>query len=174
MRVGLFDHFGWAITVTVTGDGTVVDRRRVALVEPGVTPAPIHYDGKELGAQGVAELLPRVRASVTRASAAALDELTVASPEPISALFLRTWPADFPTDVETQLRSPYEARADAILYREILAEVAEARGWAVHTYEVKAVLAAIDDAILAAPRATLGAPWTKDHRIALAAVLASA
>jgi hypothetical protein len=37
----------------------------------------------------------------------------------------------------------------------------------------KAVLAAIDAAVLQAPRASLGPPWTKDHRIALAAVLSA-
>jgi hypothetical protein len=171
MHVGIYDHFGWAVAVTVDGDGTVVDRRRLELVEADITPAPIHYDGKSLDVQGVAALVERVRASVVRATATALDELAASLPAPITALALRTWSPDFPTDIETQLRSPYEARADAIMYRQILADAAETRGWAVHLYEAKAVLAAIDAAVLQAPRASLGPPWTKDHRTALAAVL---
>jgi hypothetical protein len=171
VRVGIYDHFGWAVAVTVDDDGAVVDRRRIELVEPDVTPAPIHYDGASRSVDGVAELVADVRASVTRATARALDELAASLPSPVTSLSLRTWPPDFPSDIETQLRSPYEARADAIMYRQILAEAAEARGWAVLLYEAKAVLAAVDEAVLQAPRAALGAPWTKDHRTALAAVL---
>jgi hypothetical protein len=159
------------VAVTVGRDGTVVDRRRMELVEPGVTPAPIHYDGKSLDADGVRALVKDVRASVARATAAALDELAASIASPIGSLALRTWPPDFPADVETQLRSPYEPRADAIMYRQILAARAEARGWAVERYEVKRVLAAIDDSVLRAPRAVLGPPWTRDHRVALAAAL---
>ena len=47
------------------------------------------------------------------------------------------WPADFPDDIAVQRRSPYEARADAIMYRQVLAELAHARGWEVHFYDAK-------------------------------------
>jgi hypothetical protein len=171
MRLGIYDHFGWAVAVTVDDRGQVVDRRRMELVEPDVTPAPIHYDGKSLDVQGVTALVQEVRASIARATARELDELTEALPAPVESISLRTWSPDFPTDIETQLRSPYEARADAIMYRQILAEAAEARGWAVVLYEAKQVLGAVDDAVLQAPRIVLGTPWTKDHRTALAAVL---
>ena len=124
MRVGIYDHFGWAIAVTVDPKGEVVDRRRIELIEADVTPAPIHYDGKVLDVDGVTALLVDVRASVARASTAAFDELSAAAAAPITSISLRTWPPDFSTDVETQLRSPYEARADAIMYRQVLAEVA--------------------------------------------------
>ena len=46
---------------------------------------------------------------------------------------------DFPTDIAVQLRSPYEARADAIMYRQILADLSHARGWKVHFYDAKTV-----------------------------------
>ena len=77
-----------------------------------------------------------------------------------------------------QRRSPYEARADAIMYRQELSELAHARGWEVHLYDAKAVegqasrmLAGRADEVLRGPRATLGPPWTKDHRMALAATI---
>lgn len=77
-----------------------------------------------------------------------------------------------------QRRSPYEARADAIMYRHVLAELAHARHWDVHFYDAKdvigratALLADRADAVLEAPRATLGPPWTKDHPTALAATI---
>lgn len=171
MRVGIADHLGWAIAVTAS-EGEVVDRRRIELVEPGLSPAPIHYESSRLDVAATAELVARVRASVARASAAALDELASALPAPVRSLSLRAWPPDFPDDIAVQRRSPYEARADAIMYRQELAELAHARGWEVHFYDAKAVegqaAASVD---LHSPRATLGPPWTKDHRVALAAAI---
>ena len=60
------------------------------------------------------------------------------------------------------------------------AELAHARGWDVHLYDAKAVLGHVarmlEDsagAVLNDPRATLGPPWTRDHRQALAAAIAA-
>jgi hypothetical protein len=44
-------------------------------------------------------------------------------------------PLDFPDDIAVQRRAPYEARADAIMYRQELSELAHARGWEVHLYD---------------------------------------
>ena len=178
MRVGIADHFGWAIAVTASDDHRVVDRRRIELVEPGVTAAPIHYDAPRLDVAATAALVDQVRASVARATAASLDELAAAVAEPIVSISMRTWPLDFPTDIAVQRRTPYEARADAIMYRQILADVARARGWDVHLYEAKRVLTQAADAlgdraddVLESVRAKLGPPWTKDHQLALAATI---
>jgi hypothetical protein len=174
LRLGIADHLGWAIAVTASVDHEVVDRRRIALVEPGISPAPIHYE-----AAATAALVAEVRASIVRATSAVFDELEAALPAPILSISLRTWPLDFPDDIEVQRRVPYEARADAIMYRQELSELAYARGWEVHLYDAKAV---IGQAVgLLADRADevlepgIGPPWTKDHRTALAAtVVASA
>jgi hypothetical protein len=122
----------------------------------------------------MAALVAAVRASVERASGAALDAL----PGPVESVSLRFWPLDFPAEIEVQRRSPWEARADAVMYRQILAELAHARGWAVHCYDAKtveaeasALLGVRAHAVLHGPRATLGPPWTRDHRIALAATV---
>ena len=178
MRLGIFDHFGWAVAVTASADHTVVDRRRIELVEPGLTAAPMHYESKRLSVAATAALVAQVRASVVRAATAALDELTAALPETIVSISLRSWPLDFPDDIAVQRRAPYEARADAIMYRQVLAELAHARSWDVHLYDAKAVvgqavsiLGARADEVLEGPRTILGPPWTKDHRIALAATI---
>jgi hypothetical protein len=42
MRLGIADHLGWAVAVTASADHEVVDRRRIELVEPGISAAPIH------------------------------------------------------------------------------------------------------------------------------------
>jgi hypothetical protein len=178
MRVGIADHFGWAVAVTASADHEVVDRRRIELVEPGLTAAPIHYESHRLDVPATVALVAKVRASVVRATSAALDELATRLPAPVVSISLRTWPLDFPADIAVQRRSPYEARADAIMYREVLSELAHARDWEVHLYNAKEVIGqAVSklgeraDEILQGPRARLGPPWTKDHRTALAATI---
>jgi hypothetical protein len=178
MRLGIADHFGWAVAVTATADHEVVDRRRMELVEPGLPAAPIHYEGARLDVTGTAALVAEVRASIVRATATAFDELAAALPASVVSISLRAWPLDFPCDVAVQRRPPYEARADAIMYRHVLAELAHARGWAVHVYDARhvvgqaaTVLGERADEVLYGPRARLGAPWTKDHRTALAATV---
>jgi hypothetical protein len=64
------------------------------------------------------------------------------------------------------------------MYRQELSELAHARGWDVHVYDARAVigqaarlLAGRADEVLQGPRAVLGPPWTKDHRMALAATI---
>lgn len=169
VRVGIADHLGWAVAVTARTDGTVVDRRRIELVEPDVAPMPVHHGIEELDDDAASALLAAVRASAVRATAAALDDL----PGGIDGLCLRHSPPDFPTDLATLRRSPWEARADAVMYRAVLADAAAARGWTVHRYDARTVEAGVGADRLAAPRATLGPPWTKDHRVALAAVIRS-
>ena len=178
MRLGIADHLGWAIAVTASGDHEVVDRRRIELVEPGISAAPIHYDRGRLDVAATATLVAKVRASVVGATSAALDEIATALPGAIMSISLRAWPLDFPDDIAVQRRAPYEARADAIMYRQELAELAHVRGWEVHLYDAKAVvdqaarmLAERADEVLLGPRRTLGPPWTKDHRVALAAAI---
>jgi hypothetical protein len=180
MRLGIADHLGWAVAVTASADHAVVDRRRIELVEPGVTPAPIHYESSRLDVDGTAALVAQVRASVARAAAASLDEIAAALPEPIVSISLRRWPPDFPEDIAVQRRVPWEARADAVMYRQILSELAHERGWEVHLYDAKAVegqaarkLAERADEVLHGTRARLGPPWDKDHRTALAAAIVS-
>ena len=181
LRLGIADHFGWAVAVTASADHGVVDRRRLELVEPDVTAAPIHYESHRLDVAATAALVAKVRESVTRAASAALDDLAAALPEPVVSMSLRTWPPDFPDDIAVQRRSPYEARADAIMYRQLLSDLAHARGWQVHLYRAQDVLgqaagllADRTDDVLHGPRDRLGPPWTKDHRLALAATVIAA
>lgn len=187
MRLGIAHHYGWAVAVTATDDHAVVDRRRIELIEPGLPAAPVHHEGgayemhrsgPPLDDDALAELVARVRASVVRTTAASLDELAAALPEPITSLSLRSWPPDFPSGIAAQRRVPYESRADSVMYCQVLAEQAAARAWSVHPYDAKSVeadarrvLGPRADDVLLGPRTRLGAPWTKDHRTALAATV---
>lgn len=181
LLVGIYDHLGWAVAVTATGDYDVVDRRRIELLESGMPSMPIHHapQGSSLGE--VEALVTRVRASAERATAASLEALAAALPESVTSVHLRALPAEFPTDIAVQLRAPYDSHADGIMYRQVLAAVAAARGWAVQFYDARtaeadaaALLAGRAGEVLRGPRERLGPPWTKDHRTALAATIVTA
>jgi hypothetical protein len=178
VRVGIADHFGWAVAVSASDTHDVLDRRRIALVEAGTTEAPIHYDSKHLDVAATTALVADWRASVRRAAVSELEGLAASLTEPIDSVSLRALPREFPTAMETIMRAPYEARADAVMYRTLLVEVTQERGWSVHFYDAKSVLAEArvvlgdrTDDVLDGPRARLGPPWTKDHRVALAATV---
>jgi hypothetical protein len=64
------------------------------------------------------------------------------------------------------------------MYIRVLAELGRDRGWTIHFYDAKQVedaaarrLGERANEVLRGPRATLGPPWTKDHRTALAATV---
>ena len=178
VRVGIAHHLGWAVAVTASVGHEVVDRRRIELIEPGMPTAPIEHEAKALDGDASARMVAEVRASVLRATSASLDQLAASLPEPLVSISLRAWPLDFPDDIVVQRRPPYESRADSVMYCQVLAECAHVRGWAVHLFDAKAVeaqaariLGARAGDVLHGPRATLGPPWTKDHRIALAATI---
>jgi hypothetical protein len=178
LLVGVYDHLGWAVAVTASSDHDVVDRRRIDLLEPGMPNMPIHHPEPGRSLKEVEALVARVRASAERATTASLDALAAILPAPVTSVHLRALPADFPTDIAVQLRPPYDARADAIMYRQVLASIATARGWAVRFYDVRtaetdaaAILGGRADEVLRGPRNRLGPPWTKDHQTALAATI---
>jgi hypothetical protein len=187
MRLGIAHHFGWAVAVAASADHKVADRRRIELIEPGVPAAPVHHAGgphllhrlaEPLDDSALAALVADVRASVARAASAALDEIAAALPEPVVSMSLRAWPAGFPQDIAVQRQVPYESRADSVMYRQVLAGLARGRGWDVHLYNAKDVeaeaariLGERADEVLHGPQATLGPPWSKDHRLALAATI---
>lgn len=187
MRVGIAHHLGWAVAVTAADDHVVVDRRRLELIEPGLPEAPVHHvggphamhrSGSSLSDDELAGLVADVRAAATRSSRAALDDLAAAVVAPITSIHLRAWPADFPTDMSVVRRVPYESQADSVMYREVLAELARERGWAVRLFDAKTVESAAAEilgdraeAVLHGPRVRLGPPWSKDHRVALAATV---
>jgi hypothetical protein len=187
VRIGIAHHLGWAVAVTAAADHRVVDRRRIELIGDGLPAAPIHHvggphemhrAGEPIDDDALAALVSEVRESVARAASSALDELAVELDQPILSISLRAWPADFPQDVTAQRKVPYESRADSIMYCQVLAQVGAARGWAIHTYDAKQVeadaariLGPRADEVLKGPRKMLGAPWSKDHRTALAATI---
>jgi hypothetical protein len=178
MRVGIAHHLGWAVAVTASAGHAVADRRRIELTEPGQPAAPVEHEAQLLDVAAAARMVAGARAAALRATSAALGQLAAALPGPVVSLSLRAWPLDFPADIAVQRRPPHASRADSVMYCQVLAECAHARGWAVHLFHAKDVeaqaariLGERAGAVLRGPRAALGPPWTKDHRIALAATV---
>ena len=176
--MGIAHHLGWAVAVTASAAHEVVDRRRIELLEPGQPAAPVEHDAGPLSDDEAARLVAQVRASALRIASASLDQLAASLPAPVVSLSLRAWPLDFPDDIAVQRRPPYQSRADSVMYCQVLAECAHERGWQLHLYsarDVEAQAAGIlgqrAGDVLGRPRATLGPPWTKDHRVALAATV---
>jgi hypothetical protein len=179
--IGVSDHGGWALLVTVARDGTLLDRRRVELVDDDLPALPHHHEGQGLPPDEAVALVERVRASAERHAVLALDAVTTAV-QPILGVALRTCQQLPPTIAERI--TDYRARnvADWVMYRKALAAAAAARGWPVHWYDPKKVFGAASralrvedfDAYFLHVRKAVGPPWNQDHRLAMAAAIVTA
>src|SRR5688500_3056726 len=164
--VGVADHWGWAILITVGSGGALLDRRRVELVERGVPAYPHHHDALKLPIDEGVALVERVTQSVNACASARLAELEATVPAEVTAIALRELPA-LPATIAERL-ADYRAQnvSDSVMYRDALARAATARGWSVHLYNPRRVLveaaaalgrSSIDD-LLDKTRAALGPP----------------
>src|SRR6185295_663056 len=121
--VGVADHNEWAILVSaaaVNGVPTIVDRRRVKLIEKGVPNQPYHHETLTLSS-GEAELLLRqVKRSIAASTALAFDRLAadLSSRYRIASITIRQPPlALLPATVAEVHRSYHVlCRADGMLY----------------------------------------------------------
>jgi hypothetical protein len=182
--IGVSDHGGWAVLVTVAGDGMLLDRRRVELVDEGLPKIPHHSEGQRLPLDEAVALVERVRVSAERHAKLRLDEVEMAVPGRISiqGVALRQCPV-LPLTIAERIKD-YRAQnvADWVMYRKALAAAAEARGWAVHWYDAKKVLDTASHALRIGDieahflqlRRSIGPPWGKDHRVAMAATIVAA
>jgi hypothetical protein len=179
--IGVSDHGGWAVLVTVARDGTLLDRRRVELVGEGLPKLPHHHDGQGLPLAEAVELVERVRVSAERHAVRAWDAVTLAVPH-ILGVALRECPQLPPTIAERIKDYRAQNVADWVMYRKALASAAEARGWPVHWYGAKGVLGAASQALRVEDREAhflrvrraVGPPWNKDHKLAMAAAIVAA
>ncbi|HEY2474311.1 MAG TPA: hypothetical protein VGI19_05860 [Candidatus Cybelea sp.] len=178
--IGISDHGGWAVFVTVARDGALLDRRRVELVDDFLPAIPHHHEAQRLPPNEAVALVERVRVSAERHAALALDAVALAV-QPILGVALRECPPLPPTIAERI--KDYRARnvADWVMYRKALAGAAAARAWPVYWYNPKNVFSAasaalrIDDfdAYSLEVRKAVGSPWNSDHKLAMAAAIVS-
>ena len=186
--VGVADHNGWAILVSaaaVNGEPTVVDRRRVRLIEKGVPNQPYHHETLALSDAAAEQLLRRVRRSIAACTALAFDQLSAdLGPQyRVTSITIRHPPlAHLPATVGEVRRSYYmSCRADGVLYQSAICTAARERDWEVllHgrgeelTQAAEALQASTYDVeqFLTDLRQTLKPPWTAEHRHAFAAAI---
>jgi hypothetical protein len=180
--IGVSDHGGWAVFVTVARDGTLLDRRRVELVDEDLPKIPHHSEGQALPIEEAVALVERVRASAERHATLCLESVAMTLPERIAGIALRECPRLPPTVAERITDARARNVADWVMYRQALAAAAGALGWAVHWYDVKTALAAAGDALgvenldahFRQLRESIGPPWGKDHKVAMAAAIVAA
>ena len=55
--VGVADHAGWAVLVTVSSDGSLLDRRRVALIDDALPKLPHHHEGQRMPLEKAVDLV---------------------------------------------------------------------------------------------------------------------
>lgn len=179
--IGVSDHGGWAVLVTADDNGTLLDRRRVELVDQALPKIPHHSEGQRLPIEEAVKLVERVRESAERHAKMVFDSLSAELPVRIAGVALRQCPELPPTIAERITNYRASNVADWVMYRQALAAAAEARGWPVHWFDPRQVQAlaskalGIDDldAHFAQLRRSIGPPWSQDHKLAMAAVIAA-
>ena len=168
--------------VTVARDGTMLDRRRVELVDEDLPKIPHHSEGQGLPLDEAVKLVERVRASAERHAKLVLEAVATAVPGRILGVALRKCP-ELPPTIAERIKD-YRAQnvADWVMYRNALAAAAEARSWGVHWYDARKVFDAASKKLRIADieahflkiRKTVGPPWNKDHKLAMAAAIVAA
>jgi hypothetical protein len=179
------------VLVTVARDGAFLDRRRVELVDKGLSSFPHHHEGqwaigrytdvpwaRPVSLPEALALVDRVRASATRCAHDSLETLAAAVPVPIASISIRACPKIPQTTEERIADVRAQTVADSVMYRDALAGAAEARGWVVRWYDRKSVfqeaaaaLGSDVEAFLHAMGRSIGPPWQADHKFAAAAAL---
>jgi hypothetical protein len=170
------------VLVTVTGDGTLLDRRRVELVDEDLPKIPHHSEGQALPLDEAVALVERVRVSAERHAKLSLDGIAMTVPGRILGIALRQCPKLPPTIAERITDYRAQNVADWVMYRKALAGAAESRGWAVYWFDAKKVFAATSEALgikdldahFLQLRRSIGPPWGQDHKMAMAAAIVSA
>jgi hypothetical protein len=186
--LGVADHNGWAVCVTVAvsrGVPVVVDRRRLELIEPGVPSQPYHHETVRMPRPEAEKLVARVRESVMRTTLARVSGLCeeLKPPYTIVGMTLRNPPLDYVPITVAEAHASYSVmcRADGMMYHDALCTAARRLKIAVTRLDrgEEAVRAAdrlgvsVDEVehFLQTVGKSLGPPWHKEHRLAAAAAI---
>lgn len=187
--VGVAENGNSAVLVTVSADGTLLDRRSIHLTR-GLPTHPYHHEGswavgryldspwaRKTSLPEAIALVERVREAAAVGARQGLEALAADVSVPISSIGIRICPT-LPATTEERITDTRAATmADSVMYREALAAAAEARGWTVYWYDreqvfqdAAVILAKKDiDAVLAEMGRVVGPPWQAKHKLAAAA-----
>src|SRR5690242_18995619 len=75
--IGVSDHGRWAVLVTINRDRTLLDRRHIELVDPGLPKIPHHSECQRLPIAEAVALVERVQASAERRAEIVLEEVAL-------------------------------------------------------------------------------------------------
>jgi hypothetical protein len=186
--VGVADHGGWAILVSaaaVKGEPTVIDRRRVPLIEKGVPSQPYHHDTLSLSDAEGERLLRKVKRSIDACAASAFEHLAAdLSPQyRVASITIRQPPLERLPATVGEVHSSYyvQCRADGMLYHSAVCTAARDRDWKVVLHPRGEELTSAADVLETSVqrlqqfmddlKQTLKSPWTAEHRHAFAAAI---
>lgn len=183
VALGFRPHSGWAAAVVVGRGPTVLERHRIDLADlpPPVQP---YHDAAGLPWEAAAALVAEATRSATELAAAAVRALVAA--HRVVGVAVVAGAGSVREDVPLQRALAAHGTlhaAEGELYRDVLADAADALGLPVtlvgprETAALGRRLLGCDDGELRS-RLTelgrpLGPPWTKDHKDALIAALAT-
>src|SRR4051812_14728753 len=145
--VGVAEHGNSAVLVTLATGGTLLDRRRVDLTR-GLPTHPYHHEGswavgryanspwaRPISLTDAVALVERVHEAAAIGASESLEALAAEVPVPIRSVAIRVCPKLPPTIEERIVNTRAANVADSVMYRQALANAAEALGWFVHWYE---------------------------------------
>jgi hypothetical protein len=187
--LGVADHGGWAVCVTVAanrGVPAIVDRRRIELIESGVPSQPYHHDTVKMPRGEAEKLVARVRESVMRTTLGSVRQLRddLQPPYTIAAMTIRTPPLDYAPVTVAQAHASYAVmcRADGMMYHDALCQTAKRLKIPVERHDRGSAVARAANRLdvsteeveqfLRRTAKELGSPWQKEHRLAAAAAIA--
>ncbi len=185
--IGIEDHYAWANLVSLTTSGadeTLLDRRRVELLDQKLSASPYHHDTLKMSTEDAEKLVRQVQASANRCAKAALSslikELAPATCRGVAIRIppLSDWPA---TLIEIHASTWITNRADGMIYHHALTQAAAQLDLRVFHFDRETVLERAAQARgktapdlerqLKAFRTTFGPPWRQGHVVASAAAI---
>ena len=184
--VSVADHTGWAHLICVSAaDGvpSVIERRRVALIERGLPTQPYEYGSTAMREDEAHALIARVRRSIATHTEGALHRVVteLATTCTVVALAIRKPPFPrLPKSVAAVRASyPLLCAADGMLYQLAICRAARQLGLDVQLYrrgdetsraaEILGVTPGEIEEFVTRSGRPAGPPWTQEHRRAYAA-----
>jgi hypothetical protein len=183
------EHAGWAHVVCVASRDevpTVVARRRVTLIDPGLPTQPYHHEAAAMTDADADALITRVRRSIATRTADALKRVVtdLAPDHAVVAVAIRKPPFDDLPGTYAPVRQSYRlfCAADGMMYQLAICNAARQLALDVQLYPRGEEASRAAKQLRVAPRdiekfvngagRPSGPPWAEEHRRAFAAAIA--
>jgi hypothetical protein len=188
--ISVADHAGWAHVICVAAPGnvpTVVERRRVTLIDAGLPTMPYHHESLGMSVEEADALIARVRRSISQHASRALHAVVSDMTPAYSVMALAIREPPFPVLPESvaAVRPSYQLQcaADGMMYALGLCRAAHDLGLDVdrcgrgeETARAAAQLGVLTtdiESFVGVTGRPAGPPWASEHRRAYAAGIAA-